>query len=217
MEQKENRFELKNYSVPEVNMAVSNIQTNELLVKAFDLVPGKTICFEFLEDGKKEKQKWEVDANEFNMPFVKCLSSGAIAYFSNDSNLFMFRHYEGKKDTLLYFFFLAAFKVPLGFYKGIEISDRFPLNLIMNKFLLFLQDFTAPFIKFIRSEYKLRYDYIDNELLTTKINLVSSSANYFARHELSRYDFNLEIDEKGISAFKITGKNILISAILCDE
>jgi urea transporter len=217
MQQRENSFEFKNYSVPEIGHAVSNIQTNDLLVNAFNLVPGKIFCFELLKNGEKEKMKWEVDANEFNVPFVRCLSTGATAYFSNDGNLFMFRHYEGRKDTLLYFFFLAAFKVPQGFYKGIEISDRFPLNLIMNKFLLFIQDFTAPFIKFIWSEYKLRYDYIDNELLTTKINLASSSVNYFARHELSRYDFNLEIDEKGISAFKITGKNILISAISCDE
>ena len=105
MEQKENGSELKSYSVPEIIKTVSNIQTNELLVEAFDLVPGKTYCFEMLKDGKKLELNWEVNANEFNIPFIRCLSTGAVAYFSNDGNIFMFRHYEGRKDTLLYLFF----------------------------------------------------------------------------------------------------------------
>jgi urea transporter len=217
LEQKENCFELKNYSVPEINKAVSNIQTNELLVKAFDLVPGKTYCFEMLKDEKKVELKWEVDANEFNIPFIRCLSTGAVAYFSNDGNIFMFRHYEGKKDTLLYYFFLAVFKVPLGFYRNIEIEDHFPLNLVMNKFVLFLQDFVAPFLKFVRSEYRLKYDHIDNELMTSRICLASSSSNYFAGRRSSGYDFLVEIDEKGISLVKITNAKISITASSCKE
>ena len=217
MLQKDNGFEFKTNSVPEINKAVSNIQTNDLLVKAFDFVPGKTFCFEILKDGKKEKIKWEVDANDFNIPFIRCLSTGAVAYFSNDGDLFMFRHYEGKFRTLLYFFFLAAFKVPLGFYKEIEISDRFPLNLITPKLLLFFQDFTAPFMKFIRSQYRLKYDFIDNELMTKHICLVSSSANYFAGRRSSGYEFTIEIDEKGISTLKINNGNLSITATSCDD
>ena len=217
MEQKEKRFELKNYTVPEVNRWVSNIRTNELLLKAFDFVPGKTFCFEVIRDGKKEHCRWEVDANEYNIPFIRCISTGALAYFSNDSNLFRFRHYEGRKNTLLYFFFLAAFKIPLGFYRDIQISDRFPLNLVMNNFLLFLQDFTAPFVKFIRSEFRMKYEYIDNELMTTQIHLASSSVNYFTRYKLSGYEFAIKIDEKGISALKVQNEKILITAISCNE
>ncbi len=217
LEQKESGFELKNYSVPVINKSVSNIQTNELLAEAFDLVPGKTYCFDMLKDGKKEELRWEVDANEFNIPFIRCLSTGALAYFSNDGNIFMFRHYEGRKDTLLYYFFLAAFKVPLGFYRNIEIEDHFPLNLVMNKFALFVQDFTAPFLKFVRSEYNLKYDHIDNELMTSRISLASSSSNYFAGRRSSGYDFLIDIDEKGISSIKVTYAGISITATSCKE
>lgn len=217
LEIRENGAELKNYSIPDVNQSVSNIQTNELLVNAFELVPGKTLCFEMLKNGKKEIQKWEVDANEFNIPFIRCLSSGAVAYFSNDGNLFMFRHYEGKRNSLLYYFFLSAFKIPLGYYRDIEIRDRFPLNLVVNKLLLFLQDFTAPFVKFIKSEYRLHYNNIDNELMTTRINLASSSVNYFTRFKTSEYKFDIELNEKGISTIKINNAKHSITAISCDE
>ena len=217
VEQKENGFEFKNYCVPDTDKRVSNIQTNELLVKAFDLVPGKAYCFDMLKDGKKEELKWEVDANEFNIPFIRCLSTGAVAYFSNDGNMFMFRHYEGRRDTLLYYFFLAAFKVPLGFYRNIEIEDHFPLNLVMNRFALFFQDFTAPFLKFVRSKYRLKYDHIDNEMMTSRICLSSSSINYFAGRRSSGYDFLIEIDEKGISSIKVKNAGISITATSCKE
>jgi hypothetical protein len=87
----------------------------------------------------------------------------------------------------------------------------------MNKFLLFLQDFTAPFIKFIRSEYSLVYEYIDNELMTTQINLASSSVNYLARKKTSQYDFTIAINENGISAFTVKNEKISITATSCDK
>jgi len=129
----------------------------------------------------------------------------------------MFRHYEGRKDTLLYYFFLSAFKVPLGFYRNIEIEDHFPLNLVMNKFALFIQDFTAPFLKFVRSEYSLKYDHIDNELMTSRICLASSSSNYFAGRTSSGYNFMIEIDENGISSIKVNNAGISITATSCKE
>ncbi|HLN20605.1 MAG TPA: urea transporter [Bacteroidales bacterium] len=212
------KFEFMNYSIPEITQLVTNVQTNELLVKAFDFIPGKTFCFESDINGKKEFHRWEVDANEYNIPFIRCLTSGSVAYFSNDGELFMFRHYDGKKNTLLYYFFLAALRVPLGFYKETEISDRYPLNIIMNRFLLFLQDFLAPFVKFVRSEYNMKYQSIDNELLTTKIKLASSAVNYFNRYKLSGFEFGIEITEKGISALEIYNENVLLTAACsCEE
>ena len=99
-----------------------------------------------MRNGRTEKNHWEISTNEYNIPCFRCLTTGSVAYFSNDGNLFLFRHYEGKRDTLLYYFYLALFRVQLGFYKDMEITDRFPLNLVMKKHLLFFQDFFAPFL-----------------------------------------------------------------------
>ena len=217
LDHKNKGIDLKKFSVPAVNEEVSNIKTNELLVRTFDFIPGKTFCFESIQNDSIKKFHWEINTTEFNIPFIKCLETGSVLYFTNDGNLFMCSHYEGKKNTLLYFFFLASFKIPLGFYRDIEITDRFPLNLVMKKYLLFVQDFAAPFIKFLRSEYRLKYEYIDNELMPSRIRLSTASVNYFGRRELSSYDFIIEIDDKGISNFNVSGKNILISASPCPE
>jgi hypothetical protein len=197
---------------------ISNIEKNELLSHGYDFTPGRTLCFESFENGKKEKHVWEVNTNEYNIPYIRCLSTGALAYFSNDGRLFLFRHYEGEKNTLLYYFFLASFKVQLGFYKDLELTDRYPLNLVMKNPLLLLQDFVAPFFKFLRSEFRIRYDYIDNAVLPNNITLSSESVNYFVGIELQRTGFSIGIDEKGISDFKVnTGGTTIVTAKCTDQ
>jgi len=217
MEHNETGFELKNYSVPQKNLKISNVEKNELLCGGFDLIPGKTLCFETRRNGMNTKEIWEINTNEFNNPFIRCSSTGAIAWFSNDGSLFLFQHYDGPKDTLLYYFFQATFKVQMGFYKNLEIKDSFPLNLILKNPLLFFQDFVAPFFKFLRSEFKMQYEYIDNEVMTTKIRLVSSATNFIGSYELSRVKFILNIDENGIQSFEVDKKGKTIIAALCSE
>ena len=217
IEHKDTGYYLRNFAVPLSGHKISNIEKNELLSHGYDFTPGRTLCFESVENGKKEKHIWEVNTNEYNIPYIRCLSTGALAYFSNDGRLFLFRHYEGEKNTLLYYFFLASFKVQLGFYKDLELTDRYPLNLVMKKPLLLLQDFVAPFFKFLRSEFRIKYDHIDNAVLTNKITLSSESVNYFAGSELQRTGFSIRIDEKGISDFKVNTGGITIVTAKCTD
>jgi murein DD-endopeptidase MepM/ murein hydrolase activator NlpD len=210
-------FILKNYSVPVVEQKISNVEKNELLCNGFDLIPGKKLCFESTVKDKITIETWVINTNEYNNSYIQCLSSGAIAWFSNDGSLFMFHHYEGPKDTLLYYFFQATFKVQLGFYKDLTIIDKYPLNLIMKNPLLFFQDFVAPFFKFLHSEYKVNYEYIDNEVMTTKINLVSSAVNYIGNYEVDRVQFKIAIDENGIHSLNIEKNGKTIIAAICSE
>jgi urea transporter len=217
IEHNETGFNLKNYTVPAIDLKISNVEKNELLCRAFDLIPGKRLCFETSRDGKNSKVNWEISTNEFNQSYIKCLSTGAVAWFSSDGSLFLFKHYDGPADTLLYYFFQATFKVKLGFYKNLEIKDRFPLNLIMKNPLLFFQDFMAPFFNFLRSEFSIKYEYIDNEVMPTKIILVSSAVNWLAKYELSRAEFTLVIDEGGIQSFNIDKNGETIITTTCSE
>ncbi|HUX55489.1 MAG TPA: urea transporter [Bacteroidales bacterium] len=210
-------FELKNFSVPIIDQKISNVETNELLSNGFELIPGKKLCFDTTRNGIKENEVWEISTNEYNQRFIKCLSTEAIAWFSNDDSLFMFQHYDGRKNTLLYYFFQATFKVQLGFYKNLEINDRYPLNLILKNPLLFLQDFVAPFFSFLRSEFTMKYEYIDNEVMTSKITLVSSAVNYIGKHKIGSVNYTLNIDETGINSFEVNKNGITLISATCSE
>jgi hypothetical protein len=83
--------------------------------------------------------------------------------------------------------------------------------------LLFFQDFMAPFFNFLRSEFSIKYEYIDNEVMPTKIILVSSAVNWLAKYELSRAEFTLVIDEDGIQSFNIDKNGETIITTTCSE
>ncbi len=209
-------FSLKSFNIPARDNQVSNIDRNELLFQAFHFIPGKRYHFDVVMNGEKRASSWEVDTDPYNNAYIRCHQTGAMAYFTNDGNLMYFTHYSGDKKCLLYYFFLAAFQVQLGYYQDLSISDRYPLNLIYRQPLLGVQDLVAPFWKFLSSEFSCRYDWIDNDMAPTEIRMVSSARNTLAGKELGRFDFTLLVGEKGIHKLEVASKKLQIEAVCTD-
>lgn len=209
---KEDRFELSNFSHPEKDQKVSNIEVNDLLRNTFEFIPGKILSFDVEFNGRSYTEEWEVGTDEYNNPFVRCNNSGSIAYFENDDYMLMFRHYEGSKDDLLYWVYVSLYKVQMGFYQGLEVRDEYPLNLFFRKRVLFFQDFLAPFIILLKSEYFIKYKSIDSEVAPSQIELESIARNSFAGRKIREVKSSVSITEKGICSIIIQGKKLLIKA-----
>jgi len=210
-------FSLQSFDYPAVGQQVSNTETNELLQQAFRMIPGKKLSFRYEKNGLECTDTWEVYTDAFNNTIIRCLETESKAYFANDDNLLYFKHFEGDKKSLLYYFFLAVFKLQLGYYQDMILEDRYPLNLIYRQPLLSLQDIFAPFWKFQVSAYELKYDWIDNEMSPEQIRLRSTARNIFFRKLLQTIEFTLLIGEEGISEFEIKSKNMNIKALCCEQ
>lgn len=211
-----NSLSLQSFMYPQLNDQVSNIEQNDLLHNAFHFIPGKRYHFDVVRNMEKAESFWEVNTDPYNNSYIRCHQSGAMAYFKNDGNLMFFTHFSGDKKSLLYYFFLAAFQVQQGFYQGLTISDRYPLNLIFNQPLLGLQDIVAPFWKFLRSEYEFHYDWIDSDMSPSEIRLVSSARNIFSGRVIKQFDFIIHINEKGLSRFEVKSADLQIDATCTD-
>jgi urea transporter len=209
------RYTLHTFSYPKVNEHVSNIEGNDLLFRAFHFIPGRHYQFKVMKNGEEADSYWEVNTDPYNNSYIRCRQTGAMAYYMNDGNLFYFTHYEGNKQCLLYYFFLAAFQVQQGFYQDLAIHDNYPLNLIYRQPLLGIQDLVAPAWKFLRSEYDCQYDWIDNEMSPTEIRLVSSATNSIGSRILKKIDFTLLVDQNGIRKITAVSKNLQLEA-LCE-
>ena len=172
-------FELLSYKRPKQNDVVSNIATSQLIKKAFHFIPGETFMFK-ISDGKFDyKNEWEVVVDIYNNSYLYCRTTDSKAYFMNDGDLHYFKHFEGDTESLLYFFFLGAYKVQMGYYKHLELEDNLPPNLIYGKVLLFFQDFIAPFHIFLKGTFTSEFGSIDNELSPSEIVLNTTiKANY---------------------------------------
>lgn len=205
-------FILKSYERPGINELVSNIENHELLSNAFHFIPGKKLSFDVINNGHSGEEEWEVRTDSYNNTFIRCNTSGSTAWFTNDGNLLYFTHFEGDKNALLYYFFLAAFKLQQGYYQDMVLEDRYPLNLLFKAPLLTLQDLVAPFWRFIRSDFRLMYASVDNEISPTEIILESSASNYLFGNELKRLDFIITVNGTGIRRLDVDTGSFKIMA-----
>ncbi|TFH37352.1 MAG: peptidase M23 [Bacteroidia bacterium] len=209
-------FSLHNFSTPLKGERISNIEVNPLITSAFELIPGRNLSFRVDYNGRESIESWEVNTDEYNNSFIRCEKTGSMAYFVNDGNLMMFRHYKGSRTELLYWFYLSAFKLQQGFYKDMVVCDEYPLNLYVRKALLVWQDFVAPFFRFIRSEYTLNYKSIDSHVSPSLVELESLATNYFAGRITRKTKIVMAINKKGICSLDVRSGNLNIRAECTD-
>ncbi|MBA7548015.1 hypothetical protein ES705_40461 [subsurface metagenome] len=148
---KEKGVELRSYQIPELNEKVKNIEPNPILKNSFHFIPGKRFLFKIIRGENVTKENWEVITDAYNNSFLQEKTTGSKAYFENDGNLFYFSRFDGDKKLLLYYFFLAAYKIQTGFYNDLELRDKFPVDLLFNKRWLFIHDFfcSIPPLQFV--------------------------------------------------------------------
>ncbi len=205
LRQKE-EFVLQTSALPAEEQAVSNIELNELLKNAYNFVPGSEIRFsrKGTPESKTEEQIWEVNVDIFNLTFLKCKKTDAKAYFKNEGDIFYFTHFEGKRNSLLYYFFLANYQVVFGFYRNMKLKDSFPLHLINDKWR-FIQDFLAPFYLFSHAHYALNYAKAANKTSVPEILLVSDITMKGMFGIRNEWHFEMLFRDDQMDQFKIAG------------
>jgi len=205
---------LKTFTIPAEGDTISNISTCRLMRSAYDLQPGMVLRFRYSVNGGEEKiADWEVMTDQWNNKYIYCSETKSTAWFINDGIMFSFTSYNGNRSSLLYYFYLASYKVLLGYYPGIEIIDHFPLHIVKrNSPILWLHDFIAPFRQLIKVKFTNRQVWADLPVnpsaitLDTGISISAISGNMAEGHgsiilEKERLnEFNLELGKVKIWA-----------------
>lgn len=206
---------LATWDVPEKGDLVSNIARHRVLEKAFHFIPGQILLLNVTEPGSPVHQEvLAVKVDSLNNRYIQCERTGAMAYFKDDDSVFYFTGYQGSKRTVLYYFFLAHFKVIKGFYQNMTIEDALPADLFHNRFLLFLQDLIAPFWIFIRSVYRMTYTGIEDQLSSPVILLQASCETRMFNSVSKNIRFEIRVGEKGVLEFNVI-KDHYITEVKC--
>ena len=197
-------FELKSYEVPEAGVIVSNISKNSSLEKAFHFIPGQKFIYHVKPaNGKEFDVTWEVLADSLNSTYIFCEQSGSKAWFRNDGDIHYFTHFEGDRSSLLFRFFLGAYKIMMGYYKNLLVKDNYPVNTFNNRVVALLQDFVAPFWLFTRSEFSLEYLGMDDELMQTGIRMQSTTSVKVGSRVVKKTEFEFIVGAHGLDRFVI--------------
>jgi urea transporter len=205
---KENKYSLKTFEFPKKDQIVANPLKNAILSKALHFIPGQRLSINVEVESKKEKwQKqagtftWLVETDVFNTTYIRCEKDGGFAYLYNNGDLHYFTNFTGTKNSALYWFFMALFKVPLGFLPNSKITDSIQLNMMFGGILKFFQDFIAPIFLFLKVDYDLSIKDSGDILSSGDINLSAIITKKIAGRKIKEFNCEVNITQEG--AFNI--------------
>ena len=200
--------ERKEFSTPGETEFVYNISTSASLKKAFEFLPGYNLLVQ--ADGMKEG-KWEVFTDAWNNTYLYCHNTKASAWFTRNESIFYFTAFEGDKNSLLYYFYLAAYKILLSTSPEFITKDKFPLQLSTNNITKWLQDIVSPFVIFSRLHYE-SLNSVSNDFLNPVISIVSKQTLQFLTISKTTHQFVTTVKENRIISFTfIKNKKTIVS------
>jgi len=212
--------QLCSFTSPSEGDIVSNVEPGTLLKESFDFQPG--MILKFIYDGPKIKDKdkivsWEVFTDAYNYKYLYCSETQSAAYFVNDGTMFYFTSFYGDQKSLLYSFYLTAYKVLLASYSTIELTDLFPLHIIRkNRLSLLLHDFIAPFYQYMKARYTIKTIWSDSPVNPGQIRLSSGiKISYFASVQDEGFG-TIVLSDNNISEFSFNSYDTKICARRAD-
>lgn len=191
--------------VPKEGSFISNVQVNELLILGFSFLPGQKISFQ--KEDTKAVIDWEVFTDAFNRTYIHCAESKSYAYFVNDGVMLYFTDFEGDRRSLLFQFYLAAYRQLLGYYDNITIKDNVPLIHFNNKMIQFFQDFVAPFYLFTKANHTSSFIYADNTYAPQKLIIKTEIETRVLEQTFKKTNFELELKDQKLHRITIHKKN----------
>ena len=196
---------LKISEVPKEGAFISNVQVNQLLIVGFSFLPGQKIIFKNETTGALIN--WEVLTDAYNRTYIYCKESNSYAYFVNDGVMLYFTDFEGDHDSVLFSFYLAAYRQLLGYYENMEITDNVPLIHFNQKWIQFFQDFVAPFYLFTKANHTSNFTYVDNVYAPQKLIIKTEVEAKLINYTFKKIQFEMELKDQKFHRFTIHHKN----------
>lgn len=205
IERKGSKKTLRISEVPEEGAFISNVQVNELLITGFSFLPGQKISFR--KESDNTLVNWEVFTDAWNRTYIYCAESRSYAYFVNDGVMLYFTDFEGDRQSLLFHFYLAAYRQLLGYYEKIVIKDNVPLIHFNNRWIQFFQDLVAPFYLFTKAGHESTFTYADNAYAPQKLIIAAEVRARVIGYTFRKVNYETELRDNCIHRFTIHNKN----------
>ncbi len=210
----DNGNELRTYSYPEKGHRIKSVDQNTVLKKSFSLFPGTKLTWDVKTLKGNDSVTWEVFTNIYNKSYIFCNRTKSIAYFENDGVHFSFTHFDGDRNSLLYSFYLAVFRIPLAYIEDHVVTDSIPANLTFKGIRLFVHDFTAPFFQYLRAKYEAGMEIKGPEFDADTITYSSIISGYSFNRLVWTRKYTLEINKDNSLRLK---DSFLQTEALCES
>ncbi len=200
-------YKIHFYDIPKKNQKVSNIIPSKIMKNAFSFIPGRIIDWEYFYKNKIKTQRWEVFVNIYNKTYIYCHTTKSYAYFYNNGTVFYFTDFEGNKNSALFAFYTGAYKVLLGYYRGIDIQEPLLSYNHINPFIHFFHDFTAPFFHYLKAIYSFEFAKVDYEQAPENIEFIGKCKINLFNKTLKNSKYHFVVNNYGIKEFSFFKNN----------
>jgi urea transporter len=202
---------IRNFHYPSIGQSVKSVEDHSILRNAFNLMPGTKLNWDVKTPESTVKVSWEVFTNLYNRSYIFCHATKSLAYFQSDSVNFCFTHFEGDRKSLLYYFYLAAFRLPLVHIDGYITTDSMPVNRTFRGYRLFIHDFTAPFLIYLKAIYKVNLERVGSEFDIDHFVYKSILSGYSFNRLVWTREFKLSVNSD--NSFKLADESLNLEAI----
>ena len=200
--------EVKTFSFPEKDQKIMSLNENSFLQKTFNLMPGTKMKWNVKSPQGESQVIWEVLTSSYNVSYIYCHSTRSVAHFNNDGVHFYFTYFNGNRSSLLYYFYLAAFRVPLFHMDNNITSDTLPVNITFSGFRLFLHDFSAPFFMYLKTCSQVRTDMTGPQFDIDQYTYYSKLTGYSFRRLIWEKNFTLSVKKDNSLSFSNFGQKL---------
>jgi len=207
---------MRSFTFPEENTYVRNIETHKVIRKAFDFKLGDEYTFKYSLNGKTDKEHWEVKIDIFNNMYIEN-DKGSILYIYLSDKVFYATNYIGKKDSVLYFFYLNVISVPFGYYEKLSWYDKYPISITVKSFVRYLSEFILLFSQQITSEAELNWVELEDQQFKLAYNLENKGKGLFSFFNEKSKGYLLVSSEGKLSALETNNNKIKFKAELINN
>lgn len=186
------------FSIPQEVDMVYNFMPDASLQQAFEWLPGQ--CMDVAADGF-DTGRWEVFTDAYNHTYIWCHTTKSAAWFLKTPQAFSFSSFEGNRKSLLYYFFLACYKVYLGASPAVTASDCYPLQLASIGALSWVQDLVAPFYIFSKLHYASETLQADGSSMDNRFLIKSRQQMRSFSLTKPINEFETEVEDGAIAGF----------------
>ena len=194
--------EIRTFSYPLMGNRVKPVEENSLLKKSFNLMPGTKLNWNIKTQKGSDSVTWEVFTDTYNNSYILCHETKSVAWFQYNGVNFCFTHFTGDRNSLLYSFYLAAYKVPLVYIDCYKSTDYLPVNHTFKGWRLFLHDFTSPFFMYLKATVDVKMKMVGSEFDPERIEYTSKLSGYSFNRKVWTKDFKFEVNRDNSLKFE---------------
>ncbi|MDX1959948.1 MAG: urea transporter [Leptospiraceae bacterium] len=184
LEESEEKSVVRFTSIPKEKAIISNLNSDFNLKSFYTIAPSLVYPIQVDRNNKLTYENWTAKLDFWGNRYLEDEKNNQL-YFYIAQDYFSCIDYLGKKDSALFYFYIASYRVP--FVSGISTwEDRISYKYFSKPLIRFIKDLIQPFSNRVSFEWHGKINQNENGLeIESRIGKENQSTRYEIKHKIT--------------------------------